>query len=78
MKQTLTFISLIALVALASCEKDFVDDRDCNMVQPPEGGAIGGWDDQVNDSIVPKDTIVGGFDISLDEWDDSIHHSIEI
>lgn len=73
----LQIIMLQAILCLASCEKDFVYDDDCDLYRG--AGSIGGWD-QSNDTTITqtKDTITGGFAIDLNEWGDTIHKEIKL
>ena len=65
------------LLCLASCEKDFVYDEDCNS--RPGGNVIPPWNNGGDTTVThKKDTIIGGFEIKVDEWGDTIRSQIMI
>lgn len=71
--QTTFFMILLLLTATSSCEKDWPDEYcDCNH----GGNTIDGWEDAGDSTIVNKKDTVGCFDISVDEWGDTITHDI--
>lgn len=57
-----------------SCEKDFIEDEDCITESP--GSPVEGWDNDKDTTIHQKpDSINGGFDISVDEWNDTLEYT---
>lgn len=75
-----TIIVLLSLiisvhVLFSSCEKDFIEDEDCitNI------GDIPGWDEpQDTTAEQTRDSINGGFVVSVNEWGDTIRHELII
>ena len=71
-------IVLFAGIIFTGCEPD--DDwlKDCTV---KKGGAdIGGWDDggTVDPNVDPGGGTPPGFDIRLEEWEDSLHTDLEV
>lgn len=72
----LQIIMLQAILCLASCEKDFVYDDDCETNRG--SGSIGGWENPRDTTITsPKDTTSGSFVVDVNEWGDTIYRKIK-
>lgn len=71
-------ISLAAALNLCTaCDKEY-DEPDCYC---SNGGNIGGWDDEENESDeeMKKDSTLYGWEVTMKEWNDTIENNdIEI
>lgn len=65
-------LGLFFSVILLSCN----DERPFEECPCPKGGAIGGWEDADTTDVDRNPD--GGFDVSLDNWNDTIHNNIVI
>ena len=65
----------LALLCLLSCEKDFVTDEDCRPSN--RGNSVPSWSEDSDSTMTPRQDSEGaGFDISIDEWGDTISRDI--
>ena len=65
------------MCCLSSCEKDFIHDTDC--VARTGSNEVPSWDSGSDTTVVHKpDTIQGGFDITVDQWGDTIVTNIHL
>lgn len=63
-------VAVSVLVILYSCNDD-LPPEECPC---PKGGMIGGWEDPDTTDVNKEPN--GGFDVSLDNWNDTIHNNI--
>lgn len=67
MKRPFIVVFLLALIVV-SCDNDFPDDY-CTCHEG--GNAIEGWDDVQDTTLVNKKDTLGGFDVTVDGWNNS-------
>lgn len=60
---------------ITSCDKEWPDDL-CDCEKGDNG--IGGWGDANDTTIVNKKDTLGGFEISLDDWEDISRQDIRL
>ena len=70
---TLLVCLSLSPITLISCEEEWPDDE-CTC---RHGGSIGGWEDSDTTVIFKKDS-TAGFEISVEDWNDSGTHDIEL
>lgn len=64
------FVFFSVLIMISSCNDDWTPEE-CPC---PKGSNIDGWKDP--DTTVVNKEPNGGFDVSLDNWNDTIHNNI--
>ena len=68
---TKVFMMLLFTLSIASCDKEWSEDY-CTC---QEGGTIGGWEDGGETDVHNKDS-TAGFEISLENWNDTCKNDI--
>ena len=66
-------VLLLTCIAV-SCEDDYPFDSSCHC----HDNGIGGWEDSKDTTIVNRTDTVGGFEISVDNWENSEIRDIKL
>lgn len=77
MIRPLTVVLLLMATAFAavSCDNEFpLEDCPCHN----QNNGIGGWEEGKDSTVVNNKDSVGGFEVSLDKWDNSETHDIHL
>lgn len=70
----LSLLVLMVLTAFTSCE-DYYEDYECTC---PHGGVIDGWDEPDDTTSVNQKDTTGGFDVSVEKWENPETHDIHL
>lgn len=69
------FLTVTISLLFSSCEKDYIEDVDCR----DSGGYVPGWVPEKPDSTeMKKDSINGAFEITVNEWGDTIWKNVTL
>lgn len=68
-------VPLSALLLLASCDDDFpYESCPCHT----GGNGIGGWENGTDSTLIEKKDSIGGFDVTVDEWGNTIKTDVPL
>ena len=76
MKQMPIILLLVIFISMTStsCDHEY-EDIECTC---PHGGAIGGWEEPDDTTDINQRDTTGGFEISLEDWENTETHDIAI
>lgn len=75
MNRYITVVLLVLGFSAVSCDKEYpFDYYRCHC----HGNGIGGWEDQNDTTVTNRKDTVGGFEITVEEWEEYDRHDIHL